>query len=310
MTHQNNTLKKLSSIIILITLVTLFIYYLITNISQFKSLSLVNPLFIILIALGLIFNYFIIGLINITLLRPLRVPLTHLEAYGIAIITGFYNLITPFRGGMVARAVYLKKKHEFPYTSFLATLAASYILVFLIASLLGLFSVSYIYITTGIFSWIIFLIFLAMFFPMLLIIVLSPKFSETKYPFINNFIKVINGWHLIKNNYKVIFTLSLLTLIQILITTTMYYLQFRVFGIEITFIKCLFLSAVGILSLLIAITPAGLGINEAVVVFSALTIGITPTESLSAVLLGRAVQMLVLFVLGPVFSYKLVRHKP
>ena len=90
----------------------------------------------------------------------------------------------------------------------------------------------------------------------------------------------------------------------------MYYLQFRVFGIEVTFVKCIFLSAVGILALLVAITPAGLGINEALVVFSALTIGITPAESLSAVLLGRAVQMLVLFVLGPVFSYTLLKHKP
>ena len=54
--------------------------------------------------------------------------------------------------------------------------------------------------------------------------------------------------------------------------------------------------------------PALFKILEAIVVFSALTIGITPVESLSTVLLGRAIQMFVLFILGPIFSYILIKN--
>ncbi|MFH1801924.1 MAG: hypothetical protein ABH864_00565 [archaeon] len=49
-------------------------------------------------------------------------------------------------------------------------------------------------------------------------------------------------------------------------------------------------------------------VQEAIVVFSASTIGISTAESLSAALLGRAVSLVVLFVLGPIFSYVLLRN--
>ncbi len=87
----------------------------------------------------------------------------------------------------------------------------------------------------------------------------------------------------------------------------MIYLQFKVFGINFSFISALFLASIGSLGLLISITPAGLGIQEAIVVFSGLTIGIGVHESLSAALLGRAIQMIVLFIIGPIFSVILLR---
>jgi uncharacterized protein (TIRG00374 family) len=68
------------------------------------------------------------------------------------------------------------------------------------------------------------------------------------------------------------------------------------------------LTAIGVLGILVAITPAGLGIQEAITVFSALTIGIGATEALSAALLGRAISLVVLFILGPIFSHYLLRN--
>ena len=302
--------KKLISISVLIVLALLLAYYIKTTLSDFKKLTLVNPLFIIILIILFIFSYFTIGLITKNLLKPLNVKLKGIEAFALSIVTGFYNLITPFRGGMATRAVYLKKKHDFSYTNFLATLAASYILVFLIASFLGLLSTYLIYLSEGIFSWILFLIFLGLFLSLSFIVIFSPKFQETRYNFINNFIKVINGWHLIKDDKRIIFIVSFLTLIQLLIGTLMLYLQFKVFGIEIDLIKCLFLVSIGNISMLFAITPANLGVGEAITVFSASTIGITAIHSLSATILGRAISFLVLFILGPIFSYILLKHNP
>ncbi len=303
-------IKTSLSIGILISIVTLFIYYIIKHISDFKQLSLVNPFYLVILLALFIFTYFLISLVTKNLLKPLGVRLKNFEAFALSIVTGFYNLITPFRGGMATRAIYLKKKHDFSYTEFLSSLAGMYVIAFLIASFLGLLSTYLIYLTEDIFSPILFMIFLGIFLPLLLIVIFSPKLPETKNNFINRFIKVINGWHTIKNNKRIIFIISSLTLIQLLIGSLMIYLQFQVFGIEINFIKCIFLTSIGSLSLLIAITPANLGVGEAVTVFSALTIGITATQSLSVVLLGRAIQFLVLFILGPIFSYILLNNKP
>ena len=227
----------------------------------------------------------------------------------LAIMAGFYNLITPFRGGMAARAFYLKQKHEFSYTHFLATLAASYVLIFLVASVLGLYSIYLIFQSSGEFSWIIFSIFLITFVFMVCIIAFSPDFNKTRYKWVNKGITIINGWNLIKHNTKIILSVIALSTTQLLIGSLMLYYQFKVFDIDISYTSALFISAIGSLGIVLAITPAGLGVSEAITVFSASTIGIDPVQSLSAALLGRAVSIIVLFILGPLFSYLLIKKR-
>lgn len=299
--------SKIISVLILFLILALAFFFIYKNLSDFKSLTIVSPHLIFYIIIFFIINYIIIGIILKELIYPMDVKLSLKEAFQISVVTGFYNLITPFRGGMAARALYLKKKHNFSYSSFFATLSASYVLTFLIAGFLGLLSTYLIYSKEGILSIPLLILFLGAFTSMLLIITVSPKFKPSKNNYINKFINVINGWHLIKSKIKLILTISILTAMQILISSYMLQLQFQVFGIEISFMKCLFLSSIGALSILIAITPANLGIAEAITVFSALTIGISAAQSLSAAILGRLIQTIILFILGPIFSYILIK---
>ena len=306
---MSHTLKKIFSIIVLLSLVALALYYLFNNFHEFKQLSLKNIYLLLPIVIIFLINYFFTGLSTIYIMKPVNLNLKFWESFQLSIITGFYNLITPFRGGMAVRALYLKKKHNFPYVDFISTLAASYILIFLTASFIGLISTYIIYKTTNIFNWIIFLIFLISFLLMTLIIIFSPRISESQNYIINKISRIMNGWHLIKNNKKIIFSIIIFSLLQLLISSYMLYLQFKVFGIDIPFISAVFITSITSLSILISITPANLGIQEAITVFSALTLGISPAQSLSAALLGRVIQMIVLFILGPIFSYVLFRRK-
>lgn len=303
-------LKKFISISVLIILIALAAFYISSNWSDFTSLKLTHPLFIIIVAFLTILVGILIGLINYTILIPLKVKIGVFEAYALGVSSSFYNLITPFRGGIAARAIYLKKKHEFPITKFLSSLAAIYVVAFFVASLVGFFTMYVIYITTGIFNWIIFILFLIISLGMVFIILFSPNFPETRYGFINRFIKVINGWRLIRKNPKVIYTLTILTLAQVLLSGLRFYFLMKVFDINITIFGALLIASIGSLGLLISITPAGLGINEAIIVFTALTLGITPAESLSAAILGRLINTIILFILGPIFSWWLLRYKP
>lgn len=300
--------KNIISVIVLLLLLAFAIYYFNKNFQDFKDLSIENPLLIIPIVVVLLLSFYNLGQQNKELLKPFNVLLGYGEAFSLAVVTRFYNLITPFRGGMAARAVYLKKKHNFAYVHFLATLSAIYVLVFLVASFLGILSALAIYYQTGVLSWIILSIFLAVFLGMLFVIFVSPKFEERKNKWLNRIVKVVNGWHLIKGNKRVVMITLGITFVQILLSTLMLWLQFRVFGIEVGLASCLFLSSIANLGILIGITPGNLGINEAVIVFSAMTIGITPAESLSVALLGRAVSLVVLFILGPIFSWVLMRN--
>jgi len=300
-------LRKIIGAIIFLILIAGLGYYGYLHREDFAELRLVNP-WLLIVLIGLfIFSYFTIAIVNNELMKALKVKMPVLESFMLAIVTGFYNLITPFRGGMAVRAVYLKKKYGFAYVHFLASLSAVYVLTFFVASFLGLVSTVWIYYSTGVFSWILFFVFLFVFFGMLGIIFISPKFKERRNKWLNRFVKVVNGWHLIKHNKQIIVLTSVVTLVQILLGSLGMWLQFRVFGLEVPFVAAVFLSAIGNLSLLIGLTPGNLGVHEAVVVFSARTIGISAAESLSVALLGRAVSLVVLFVLGPIFSWLLIK---
>src|SRR3989344_122571 len=179
--------KKFFSFLILVIILALFINYIYHHTGDFKQISLINPLWLIpLIALFLL-SYLFIGLQTKVLLEPLGVKLKNLEVYMLSIVTGFYNIITPAHGGMGVRALYLKKKHNFTYTSFFSSLAGMYVITFFIGSLFGLISVFAIYKLYAVFNWIIFLVFLGLFIPLTLIIIFSPEFKETKDKFLNQF---------------------------------------------------------------------------------------------------------------------------
>jgi len=213
---------------------------------------------------GLVLKYF---------LEPFDIRLRFKEWFGLSVITTMGNYLTPFRGGAVARAVYLKKRHNFSYSYFLSTLSGIYIIAFLVNSFIGILTVVLLKHFYALFNIFVFTVFMAIFF-LTGIIIFSLEFKETKYSFINKFINVINGWHLIKSNKKIILITSLISLINVAIIVLMMFLEFRVFGVEISLLNVLFLSIVSTLSLFISITPGALGIKEAIVAFTATVINI------------------------------------
>lgn len=303
-------LKKVISISILIIIIGLFAYYVSKHISDFAELKLANPWMIVLLAALTLISSTLTGMVTDSLVSVFGIKLKIREWFGLSITTTFYNMITPFRGGMVARAAYLKEKHGFPYTNFLAALAGTYVIDFLVASFLGLISLWLLFNQSGVFNWIVLAIFIAFFVPLLCIVIFSPRFPEVKNKWANRFIRVLNGWNLIRKSKRTILTSSTRAVLQMMIGTAAGIVSYGLFGIHITFAQALFLTTLGTFGILISITPAGLGIQEAIAVFSALVIGIGPAQSLPVALLGRAVGMIVIFTLGPIFSYILLKHKP
>jgi len=302
------TYKKLLSFSVLIVLVVLLARYVMSNIDSFSQVSFVNPGLFFFLLLILLVSYIPVSVNTYALLLPLGVRLQKMESFFLSIVTGFYNLFTPFRGGMAIRAMYLKKKHKLSYTRFLSSLAASYVLAFFVAAIMGLIGLALIYYETGVLSVYFLVLFSSLFVGLLLLIVFSPRLPQTRFSFINRFIDIANGWHLIRKDRGVVVTIALMCFAQLVCITLSMYLQFAVFGEYISVGSAVFLAVMSALSIIIGLTPAGLGITEAIVVFSASTLGISPVTSLSAALVGRLVSVVVLFILGPLFSVTLLKN--
>ena len=192
--------KKLISTTILVVILALAVLFIKNNLKDFKQLIITNPINIIYIIIISLIVYLVLGVINKELLKPLNVNINLKESTLISLVNSFYNLITPFRGGIATRAYYLKKKYNLQYTKFLGLVATSTLLVILISSILGIIATIIIYQKENYTNPIIPLIFLATFILTLSIAIISPTLKETKHSFINKFIRVINSFSEINKN--------------------------------------------------------------------------------------------------------------
>ncbi|HLC46917.1 MAG TPA: lysylphosphatidylglycerol synthase transmembrane domain-containing protein [Candidatus Nanoarchaeia archaeon] len=306
---MKSTIKKIISMALLVFFILWFVYYLNSHSSDFKQLSLVNSAYIFYFIMINFSFYITNGLLIKYFLEPFNIHLNIKEWFGLSILTSFYNTITPFRGGSIARASYLKKKHGFSYASFLSTLIGIYVINVMIASLLGIISMVLLYLKFDMFNYLILFIFIGLFISTLIIVIISPNLSNTQNKVFNVLIRVINGWHLIRKNNKLVLTVSTIMVAQLMLGVLGTILVYGLFDAHIGLIKSMFLVSVSYLGNFISITPGALGISEAVQVFSALIVGITPSQSLAAALTGRAISLVLLIITGPLFSYLLFKRK-
>src|SRR3989344_2048274 len=135
----------------------LFIRYIVMHWGDFGNLRVVSPGYIIImILLSFVFSL-TYGIIIKYLLEACKINLSFSEWFGLSILTGFYNIIAPVTGGLVSRAAYLKKKHNFSITEFVAVLSGIYVTHLFVGGLLGIISMLLIYYFYGLFNWVIFL---------------------------------------------------------------------------------------------------------------------------------------------------------
>lgn len=306
---KTGTKKKLSLLSVL-AVVTFFAYYIGTHVDDFKQISLANPAQLLLLTLLTLVTTVLNGLTIKYLAEPFRIELDPKEWFGLATVTTFYNTIMPLKSGMFVKAAYLKKKHSFSLVNFMAMMAGIAVINFFVVGLVGLASLVVIYFRYGIFNALVTSLFLGMLLVTGGIIGSSRKIPETTREFLNRFIRVVNGWHLIKSNPKILAVSTVIALLQLLTSAFATMLSFRVIHLDVDFGGALFITATGALSVLIGITPANLGITEGFAIVTGWVLGITTAQSLAAALIRRIVSTLVIFTLGPVFSYLLLKNNP
>lgn len=299
--------QKALSVVLLVVILGCFAYYINNHISDFETLKLV--------AGWNLFWLFVLTLISVfmgsetgrELMKPFNVKIGFLEHFCLIASAGFYNTFTPFKGGTALRAHYLKKKYNFLYTHYISTFVGASFLMVLIFSFLGLLSMIGLYFTNGITNTFLVWVFIICLLVTLFACVFSPKIKEGKSLWKNRVVRVINSWHVARKNKKVMTAVILRTLFMAVLMVLTTRLSYSSFGIEVSWLGCLFLVSVGAVLGAVMITPGNLGVFETISVFSALALGITPVQTIAAVLLRRVVSAVILIALGPVSSYILYK---
>ncbi len=306
---KGNGLGKRKNIISLAVLVGLFAcagYYLFQHpdlLAAFNNLSFFSVFSLFLLQIVLLL---VNGLFLKVSAEKFSLQMTIREWFGLAVVTVMGNYLTPFSGGMLFRATYMKRRHGFQFAKFAALLGANYMVNFWVISLIGVVIAVSGWGTTAVK---LILVFFLVVWCLITALAMLPVIKLPGSHWILHALNVmLEGWALMKSDFGLLSRLVVLALANIVLNALSFWLACQALGFTISFFAAALVSLMAVFSVVVKVTPANLGIYEAMVSFTAPLVGLAVGEGLVVALLLRGATVVPVFLLGPCFSYLLTRE--
>jgi len=300
---MRNTLKLISLFILGITLIGYL--FLVRNIDIKEivaKISIVNVVILSLLSLG---SLGLNGLRTKLLLDCFNVRLPAYEWFGLSVLNSMTNYL-PLRGGIAVKAIYLKKIHQFSYSFFLSSTAANYAIMFLSSGVIGVVASLLAMMKLGKFSLTIFFSFLFLIVSSMLILLGGAKIPKMKNRFLQPIAEISTGLKHITSDHGFLYKLAALESLACLLYAFSLYYEYRTLSYDMPFIYCMMLSPLTLVSTVVSITPANLGVREIVIGAISRMIGSQFIEGVIVATLDRTVAMFWIFLMGAIFTYLLI----
>jgi uncharacterized membrane protein YbhN (UPF0104 family) len=256
----------------------------------------------VLSLLGLALMFALVnGLASYVFYRGLRVPLTLNEGVGLAAVNTLANQL-PFAGGLVARGIYLKRRHGLAYTRFLSATLALYVCFVAANGAVGIGVLTY---------WTLDgsvavppLLILGFSVMALSIVSLWLSIDAVSIPgkLGQRLVQLMDGWQTLRHDLHLVGKLVGLQVVMTLMFALRFWLAFRALSQDVTFTQCLLFSAATVLTRLVNISPGGLGVREGIVAGIAFLLGFEADVSAVAVGIDRLAATSVIGVLGTIYA--------
>lgn len=295
---------KLRSILAILVLVG-FIVYFALNREAFTPLLHLNLWLLGAIALADVVSITISGIFTRVVLVPFKRYISLKESVYVSLISSVGNFFAPAGAGFAFRAAYLKKRHDLSYKDYVATLYGNYIIVFLVNSAFGLVALYFLRNQSHSEWFVLVLVFAGIFAGSLLLSLIKIPSTILERDIKNRFVgkvakilfQMLEGWNRIVGDKVLMTKLALIVAFNFGLSLAIAYLEITALHLSIGFPALLLFSVLGSLSLFVSITPANLGVKEAIFLFSSTVIGFSVSQILSIALIDRGVLFAVLVLL-------------
>ncbi len=295
--------------ILSVFVVVLLIFYLYNNRNTLTSLKNIKWQQITWIIVLDTAAFLIGSLQNQSLINQFGLKVSFLDSFLLQYSNNYLNKILPTIGGGAAfRAIYLKRKYQFPYSQFISTVAGIYVISFLSAALIGVFCLWLIYIQHGEFNLIILMAFVGILLSCLFIIIFSPQIPQGNNKLLKLLRSVINGWNTIKQQRRSILIYTIFSIIILLLSALQTLISYQALGVKTDIVSMVFLSTLGIILVLINFTPDGIGIKEGIYIFSANLVQIPGSVLVLGSLVLRGISFCTTLILGGISYWILMRQ--
>ena len=250
----NKSLYKALRVLIIVSSLGYFFYFLVTNVELFKQLQKFSIFSFAIIFLLKILNIFLLSNINLKILKNLNINLNNVESLDLVIKNTLGNLSSPFKLGSGYKLSYLMQKFDFKIKDyFLWTTFFSFINLY---PLLLIFIIYSIVIEKRIVVQnlnIILLLFIPFF---VILLLLKSKNFRSKFRNLSDY-KYFSKNNLLIQFNNILFFLSTTTII---LTIIQYFFN------QINYFSSISYSSLSSFVNILNITPGNIGIKEGVIV--------------------------------------------
>ena len=231
-------------------------------------------------------------------LQAFRVDLPAREWLSLTVATSLLNYLTPLRGGMLARAVYLKARYRFGYADFLSTLSAMYLMVVFIQGLLGLAGQALLWRAGAQTDPIVAILLAAATAAAALLMCVPVRLPRWRAFPLAQIVRILDGWTLLRRQRPVFLKLMGTALAFALLSLLEVKLAAEAVGVQLSWAGVLVYSSGQNLAVLASLTPVALGIAELVSIYLGGTLGYDTSQALMIQTLLRSVPLALLLALG------------
>ncbi|MEW8014248.1 MAG: lysylphosphatidylglycerol synthase transmembrane domain-containing protein [Candidatus Sedimenticola endophacoides] len=275
-------IKKLVKPTLAVIFLSFFAQYVYIHLSDISNIRLSNPVLLIPLTGLFIAQITLTGLLNGAAIRTLGKAIPHRDEFFLAAVTRLVNYVLPFRGGMAYRARYIISVAKLSLKEFIIISIALTLLSLCASSWLGLTAL----ILSNKASATSIALFVSLSASTSLLLLFPAGISRSAY-LASKIPSLSRSMEKITRHRPLFRSIIILTLGNILLTSLTYYLGFITLSDQIPFTAAMLLACAGILSLLVQLTPAGLGVVELFVAAAATIIGANDVIAVSVTLLGR-----------------------
>lgn len=306
--------RRVLQVFVTSAVLVFFGWYIAGNYEHFSDLRLIRPwLLVPAFALTLV-NLYGIGALMSASLEPLHVRLGWHESLGLAALNRLCNYISFAGLGAAVRAVYLKRRYNLSFATFSSSFAISNIVLLLYSGLLALLSLATAerHGTGGIeFMALLAVVVLLLTGMMVLPLGLTQRWLSkvrVRYPYklLERLQAALAGFIRIRAWPALFSRMSLLAVASVLAVALTNFLLYRALGYPIDVLSALFITATSSWGIVIALTPANIGIREGLMAVAASLVAVPIPETLAVALLLRLIVFVVAVSLSSYYAPRLL----
>lgn len=243
------------------------------------------------------------------LTRFFSLKLSTREWFGLSSITTTLNNIF-FKAGSLAASNYLKRKHDFPYMSFLGSLGADQLILFFMSGMVGCVISFYLMTETVKDFQPVALAYLFLILLLFIATKVAPRFQRQNHKTLDALVRAVNALNRILKDRTLFLTLCAHNIVLIVLTSLRFFVACKVLQLEVPLVYCFLFTTVMIFVSAVPLFQSDIGTREMSVGLLSELAGTGFNEGLLATTLDRVFVFFLTLLFTLYFKNLLVPPHP